>query len=189
MNLNLIAGSFSRMGFLLSWETIRANQLWTQPFHKSYFRAAPRGVPRLIPVLPQTRQPPTTFPKRNWEYWFGCVIIIAFINRGCKTEQSPLQDISPQGRARVCVLSSLNMSECIYLMSSELIWSSRAKVVNNQANLISWIGPVHLVALEASVSFILGTLGTWPHLLENWQILAPSLFKSIIGQVKSILFI
>lgn len=105
MNLNLIAGSFSRMGFLLSWETIIANQLWTQPFHKSYFQTVLRRVPRLIPVLPQTRQSSAPAPpsKSNWEYWFCCVIIIAFINRGCKTKQSPLQVTSPQGQVCVCV--------------------------------------------------------------------------------------
>lgn len=65
MNLNLIAGSFSRMRFLLSWGTIRANQLWTQSFHKSCFRTAAR-VPSPLPV------PPHPFPKRNYEYRFCC---------------------------------------------------------------------------------------------------------------------
>lgn len=39
------------------------------------------------------------------------VIIIAFINRGYKTEQSPLEVVSPQGQ--VGLMAFLNMAECI----------------------------------------------------------------------------
>lgn len=100
MNLNLIAGSFSRMRFLLSWETIRANQLWTQSFHKSCFRTAAR-VPPFLPTLSLKGIKSIDF----------VVIIIAFINRGYKTEQSPLEVVSPQGQVEL--MAFLNMAECI----------------------------------------------------------------------------
>ena len=139
MNLNLIAGSFSGMGFLLSSETIRTNQLWTQPFHKSYFRAVLRRVPRLIRVLPQTRQTPAPLPKRNWAYWFCSVIIIAFINTGWKTEQSPTSHFTP--RTCVCAVLLVSKYERAALFDEEIIYlSSWTKDVN-----FYWIGLTHCI--------------------------------------------
>ncbi len=64
-----------------------------------------RRVPRLIPVLPQTRQPPT---QELRVLIFG-VIIIAFINRGCTAEQCPASHFTPRN---VCVCVCV----CVFLL-------------------------------------------------------------------------
>lgn len=81
-----LLGSFGETAFLLSWETIRSNQLWQRAFFINLIPELSRAELRAVPPL---RSHPIPFPKTHQEYWFCGVIIIAFINRGCKTEQSP----------------------------------------------------------------------------------------------------
>lgn len=91
------------MGFLVSRETIRTNQLWTQPLHKS---SSPGLLSRVcqtetsftwrtttinyhqLPSAPSAPSPPSTTITsinhglflHNWRvYWFFYAIIIAFI--------------------------------------------------------------------------------------------------------------
>ena len=96
------------LAHLAEWDSCLAGtQLEAISYEHSHsinliFELCRAAVPRLIPALPQTRQSPYTLPKRNWEYWFFSVIIIAFINRAWKTEQSP-PVISSQGRECVSV--------------------------------------------------------------------------------------